>query len=152
MQSKEFTDLNDWQHHKNIHHIKTEILEVTPTQTSRLETRSMTFWSFWAEQWFSNLSWSTSSPAHFVCLLHLSHLIQLISSSVETARPEVSVSDTGRHTKCAVLGILERFEDHCRRESTSFWNHNTTRYYSEKKIKNTVNKLANSQKIHHFNY
>ncbi len=39
-------------------------------------------------------------------LYHLSHLIQLISSSVETARPEVGVSDIGRHTKRAVLGVL----------------------------------------------
>ncbi len=32
-------------------------------------------------QWFSNLSWST--PAlHILCLPHLSHLIQLISSLV----------------------------------------------------------------------
>ncbi len=59
-------------------------------------------------QCFSNLlSWSTPSPAHFVCLPHLSHLIQLISSLVETARPEVGVSDIGRHKKCEVLlGVL----------------------------------------------
>ncbi len=38
------------------------------------------------------------SLAHFVCLPHLSHLIQLISSLVETTRLEVGVSDTGRHT------------------------------------------------------
>ncbi len=30
---------------------------------------------------------NTPSPAHFVCLPHLSHLIQLISSLVQTARP-----------------------------------------------------------------
>ncbi len=50
-----------------------------------------------------NMSRSTPSPAHFVCL---SHLIQLISLLVETARPEIGVSDLGRHTKCAVLGVL----------------------------------------------
>ncbi len=58
------------------------------------------------DQWFSNRSWSTPSPAYFVCLSHLSHLVQLISSLVETARPEVGVSDIGRHTKRAVLGVL----------------------------------------------
>ncbi len=31
-------------------------------------------------QWFPNLFWSTPSPAYFVCLPHLSHLIELISS------------------------------------------------------------------------
>ncbi len=40
------------------------------------------------------------SPAHFVCLPRLSHLIQLI---METVRPEVGVSDIGTHM-CAVLG------------------------------------------------
>ncbi len=60
-----------------------------------------------------NLSWSTPSPAHFACLPHLSHLIQLISSLVEPARPEVGVSDIGRHTKCAVLGyFMDKSENH----------------------------------------
>ncbi|XP_052461224.1 rabenosyn-5-like isoform X3 [Carassius gibelio] len=49
-------------------------------------------------QLFSNLSWSTPSPEHFVCLPHLSHLIQLISSLLETARPEVGVSVHGELT------------------------------------------------------
>ncbi len=57
-------------------------------------------------EWFSNLSWSTPSPAHFVCLPHRSHLIQQMSSLVETAKPEVGVSDIGRHKKCAVLWVL----------------------------------------------
>ncbi len=46
-------------------------------------------------QWFSNLSWRTPSPAHFVCLPYLTHLIQLISSLVETARHKLGVSDEG---------------------------------------------------------
>ncbi len=45
-------------------------------------------------------------PAHVVCLPHLSHLIQLISSLVQTARPAVAVSDIERHTTCVVLGVL----------------------------------------------
>ncbi len=35
------------------------------------------------EKWFSNLSWRTPSPSHFVNLTHISHLIQLISSLVD---------------------------------------------------------------------
>ncbi len=48
----------------------------------------------------------TPSPAHFACFPHLSHLIQIISSLLETTRPEVGVPDIGSHTKCAVLGVL----------------------------------------------
>ncbi len=45
--------------------------------------------------WFNNSGFdsgsqtNTPSPAHAVCLPHLSHLIQLISSLVQTARPRV---------------------------------------------------------------
>ncbi len=46
-------------------------------------------------QCFPNLSWRTPSPAHFVCLPYLTHLIPLISSLVETARHELGVSDKG---------------------------------------------------------
>ncbi len=45
------------------------------------------------DQWFSNLSWRHPCSSHFVCLPHLTHPIQLISSLVETARPELGVSD-----------------------------------------------------------
>jgi len=41
-----------------------------------------------------HLSWPPTA-AHFVCLPHLTHLIQLISSLVETARLELGVSDEG---------------------------------------------------------
>ncbi len=69
-------------------------------------------------QWFSNLSNKHPCPAHVVCLPHLSHLIQLISSLVETVRPEMGMSDIGRHKKCAVLGyLMERFENQCFRGS-----------------------------------
>ncbi len=47
------------------------------------------------EQWFSNLSCKHPCPAHFVCLPYQTHLIQLISSLVETARPELGVFDKG---------------------------------------------------------
>ncbi len=47
------------------------------------------------DQCFPNLSWRTPSPAHFVCLPYLTHLIQLISSLVETARHDLGVSDKG---------------------------------------------------------
>ncbi len=46
-------------------------------------------------QWFSNMSYKHPCPAHFVCLPYQTHLIQLISSSVETARPELGVPDKG---------------------------------------------------------
>jgi len=41
------------------------------------------------------MSWGCHTTAHFVCLPHLTHLIQLISSLVETARLELGVSDKG---------------------------------------------------------
>ncbi len=56
------------------------------------------------DQWFLRLLLGIPSPAHLY--VSLSHLIQLISSLVETARPEVGVSDIARHTKCTVLGVL----------------------------------------------
>jgi len=43
-------------------------------------------------QWFSNLSCGPPTTAYFVCLPHLSHLIQLISSLVESARLELGVA------------------------------------------------------------
>ncbi len=43
-------------------------------------------------QWFSNLSWGPPATAYFVCLPHLTHLIQLISSLVESARLEMGVA------------------------------------------------------------
>ncbi len=46
-------------------------------------------------QWFSNLSCKHRCPAYFVSLPYQTHLIQLISSLVETARPELGVSDKG---------------------------------------------------------
>ncbi len=45
--------------------------------------------------WFSNLSYKHPCPAYFVCLPYQTHLIQLISSLVETARHELGVSDKG---------------------------------------------------------
>ncbi len=54
---------------------------------------------------------STPNTADSLCLPHLSHLIQLISSLVETARPEMGVSDT---YKRAVLGCLQDWlKNHC---------------------------------------
>ncbi len=49
------------------------------------------------DQWFSNLSCKhpCGCPAHFVCLPYQTHLIQLISTFVETAKPELGVSDKG---------------------------------------------------------
>ncbi len=47
------------------------------------------------EQWFSKLSRKHPCPAYFVCLPYQTHPIQLISSLVETARPELSGSDKG---------------------------------------------------------
>ncbi len=44
------------------------------------------------DQWFSNLSWGPPTTAYFVCLPHLTHLIQLISSLVESARLEMGVA------------------------------------------------------------
>ncbi len=46
-------------------------------------------------QWFSNLSYKHPCPAHFVCLPYQTHLIQLISSLVETTSPESGVYDKG---------------------------------------------------------
>ncbi len=46
---------------------------------------------------FSNLSWRHPCPAHFACLPHLIHLIQIISSSVETARSELGMSNNKGH-------------------------------------------------------
>ncbi len=43
-------------------------------------------------QWFSNLSWGPPTTAYFVCLPHVTHLIQLISSLVESARLEMGVA------------------------------------------------------------
>lgn len=42
-------------------------------------------------QMFPKLLWRTPSTSHFVCLLHLTHLIQFISSLVESAKPELGV-------------------------------------------------------------
>jgi len=53
----------------------------------------------------THLSLRTSNTVHSVCLPHLTHLIQLISSLIETARPKLGVSDKG-DTKHAVLGVL----------------------------------------------
>ncbi len=44
------------------------------------------------KQWFSNLSWGPPTTAYIVCLPHLTHLIQLISSLVESARLELGVA------------------------------------------------------------
>ncbi len=43
-------------------------------------------------QWFLNLSWGPPTTAYSVCLPHLTHLIQLISSLVESARLELGVA------------------------------------------------------------
>ncbi len=50
------------------------------------------FWKDALDQWFSNLSWGPPATAYFVCLPHLTHLIQLISSLVESARLEMGVA------------------------------------------------------------
>ncbi len=50
------------------------------------------FVQYVVEQCFPNLSWRTPCPAPFVCLSYLTHLIPLISSSVETARTKLGVS------------------------------------------------------------
>ncbi len=42
-------------------------------------------------QCFPNMSWRTPCPAPFLCLPNLTHLIQLISSLVETAKTELGV-------------------------------------------------------------
>ncbi len=47
----------------------------------------------------SNLSYKQPCPPHFVPLLYQTHPIQLISSLVETARPELGVSDKGETQK-----------------------------------------------------
>ncbi len=60
------------------------------------------------EQWFSNLSCKHPCPAHVVCLPYQTHLIQLISSVVETARPELGVSHKGAWCLC----LQDRFENH----------------------------------------
>ncbi len=53
-------------------------------------------------------------PCTFGYHPHLSHLIQLISSLVETARPEVGVSDKGDIQNVQCCGyFMERFENHC---------------------------------------
>ncbi len=44
------------------------------------------------DQWFSNLSWGPLTTSYFVCLPRLTHLIQLISSLVESARLEMGVA------------------------------------------------------------
>ncbi len=59
-------------------------------------------------QLFSNLSWSTPSLAHFVCPPHLSHLIQLISSLVETVRPEMGVRYRDTYKMCSAGGTSWR--------------------------------------------
>ncbi len=51
-------------------------------------------------QWFSNLSYKHPCPAHFVCVPYQAHLIQLISSLVETARPELGVSTRDTYKMC----------------------------------------------------
>ncbi len=53
--------------------------------------------------WFSNLSYKHPCPAHFACLPYQTHLIQLISSLVDTARPELGVSDKGDMCRAWVL-------------------------------------------------
>ncbi len=47
------------------------------------------------EQWFSNLSFKLPCPAPFVCFPYQTHLVKLISSLVETARPELGAFDKG---------------------------------------------------------
>ncbi len=58
------------------------------------------------------------------------------------------VSDIGRHTKMCSAGgyFMERFENLWSRESNSFWNHKTTSYYSDNKIKTIVNKTSKQPK------
>lgn len=52
------------------------------------------------DQYFSNLSWGPPITPHFVCLPHLTHMIQLISSLVETTRPEVSDKGDIQNVQC----------------------------------------------------
>ncbi len=49
-----------------------------------------------AHQWIFYSSGFQTCPAHFVCLPYQTHLIQLISSLVETARPELQVKGACR--------------------------------------------------------
>ncbi len=60
------------------------------TRTHDLRVTSPTLYPL--GQWFSNLSWGLPTTAYFVCLPHLTHLIQLISSLVESARLEMGVA------------------------------------------------------------
>ncbi len=65
-------------------------------------------------QWFSNLSWGPPTTAYFVCLPHLTHLIQLISSLVESARLELSVAyERDIQNMWWPGGPQDRFENHC---------------------------------------
>ncbi len=57
------------------------------------------------EQWFLNLSWGPPTTAYFVCLPHLTHLIQLISSLVESARLEMGVAYEGDIQNVWWLGV-----------------------------------------------
>ncbi len=69
-------------------------------------------WECDLRQWFSNLSWEPPTTAYFVCLSHLTHLIQLISSIVESARLELGVDYEG-DIKCVVVGgPQDSFENH----------------------------------------
>ncbi len=56
-------------------------------------------------QWFSNLSWVPPTTAYFVCLPHLTHLIQLISSLVESARLKMGVAYEGDIQNVWWLGV-----------------------------------------------
>lgn len=55
----------------------------------------------------------TLTTAHFGCLPHLTHLIQLNSSSRD-GKTWIGCDRWGRHPKCAVMwGPQNRFEKHC---------------------------------------
>ncbi len=76
-------------------------------------------------QWFSNLSWGPPTTAYFVCLPHLTHLIQLISSLVESARLEMGVAyERDIQNVWWLWGPQDRFENHWSNQDpiwTSIW-------------------------------
>ncbi len=66
-------------------------------------------------QWFSNLSWRTPCPAHFVCLPNQTPNLVLAVSSNELMSG-IRCVRWRRHIKCAGQGVLlDRFENPCYR-------------------------------------
>ncbi len=65
--------------------VEAKLFRIVGPQEQGLKTSGL-------EQWFSNLSWGPPATAYFVYLPHLTQLIQLISSLVESARLEMGVA------------------------------------------------------------